>query len=223
MIDLAGGQAVHARGGQRAAYAPVRSALLPSGGGADPVALARAYLDVPVAEIYVADLDAIAGDEPAWDTVEALSRLGVPVWIDAGQRSVEVAAGAPTVRAVIGLETLRSWHELAAPGAAFSLDLRRGRPLVGDEPPAALARRAVAAGASAIVLLDLARVGSSTGLDWVTVQEVRTSTMGVELIVGGGVRDSQDVDRLADLGCNGVLVATALHERRLGHGVFLRT
>jgi len=121
---------------------------------------------------------------------------------------------------VIGLETMADWAELGAPGApAFSLDLRGGIPLAGRETPAELARRAVEAGARAVILLDLARVGEMTGLDWVTVEAVRASTLGVELVVGGGVRDRSDIDRLADLGCDGALVATALHER--GHEDFL--
>lgn len=211
MIDLAGGRAVHARGGRRDAYAPVRSALLGPGEEGDPVALARAYLRYPVPEIYVADLDAIAG-HPLSPTIARLADLGAPLWLDAGRATRDFA---PNVRPVIGLETMVDWAELGARRApAFSLDLRGGIPLAGREKPAELARRAVSAGASAVILLDLARVGSMAGLDWVTVEAVRASTLGVELVVGGGVRDRSDIERLTDLGCDGALVATALHEHR---------
>lgn len=111
---------------------------------------------------------------------------------------------------------MRSWSEVR--GGAFSLDLRAGRPLAGGEKPADVAKRAVSEGATAVILLDLARVGSMAGLDWVTVQAVRASTLGVELVVGGGVRDRSDIARLTDLGCDGALVATALHEP--GHEAF---
>jgi phosphoribosylformimino-5-aminoimidazole carboxamide ribotide isomerase len=87
-------------------------------------------------------------------------------------------------------------------------------PLAGERRPAELAQRAVDAGATAVILLDLARVGAMTGLDWVTVEAVRASTLGVELVVGGGVRDRSDIARLTDLGCDGALVATALHGSR---------
>jgi phosphoribosylformimino-5-aminoimidazole carboxamide ribotide isomerase len=211
VIDLAGGHAVHARGGRRDAYTPVRSALLEPGEEGDPVALARAYLRYPLAEIYVADLDAIAGAalSPA---IAPLAALGAPIWLDAGRSTLRVAA---TVRPVIGLESMASWSDLAAfESPAFSLDLQAGVPIAGAERPAELARRAVDAGATAVILLDLARVGSMAGLDWVTVEAVRASTIGVELIVGGGVRDRRDIARLTDLGCDGALVATALHEHR---------
>jgi phosphoribosylformimino-5-aminoimidazole carboxamide ribotide isomerase len=211
VIDLAGGRAVHARGGRRDSYAPVRSALLSAGEEGDPVALARAYLRYPVPEIYVADLDAIAGGALS-PLVSPLAALGAPLWLDAGQSTTAVAAN---VRPVIGLETMRSWDEFGAyPNAAFSLDMRGGVPLGIGGDPAALASRAVDAGATAVILLDLARVGSMAGLDWVTVQAVRASTQKVELVVGGGVRDRSDIQRLADLGCDGALVATLLHGNR---------
>jgi uncharacterized protein related to proFAR isomerase len=201
---------VHARGGRRDTYAPVRSALLGPGEEGDPIALARAYLRYPVPEIYVADLDAIAGS-PLSPLVAQLTALGAPLWLDAGNATRSVA---PNVRPVIGLETMRSWDELGSySNAAFSLDLRSGVPLAG-ESPTALARQAISAGATAIILLDLARVGSMAGLDWVTVEAVRASTLGVELVVGGGVRDKSDIQRLDELGCDGALVATVLHEHR---------
>ena len=199
---------MHARGGRRDAYAPVRSALLQPEEEGDPVALARAYLRYPVPEIYVADLDAIGG-APLSPVVASLADLGTPIWLDAGGSTRRVAAN---VRPVIGLETMHSWEDIR--GAAFSLDLRSGVPLAGTQRPAELAQKAVEAGATAVILLDLARVGSLTGLDWVTVEAVRASILGVELVVGGGVRDRSDIARLTDLGCDGALVATALHERR---------
>lgn len=208
VIDLAGGRAVHARGGRRDAYAPVRSALLEPGEEGDPVALARAYLRYPVPEIYVADLDGIAG-APLSPVIGRLAALGAPMWVDAGQATPITRPG---IRGVIGLETMQSWQEVE--GAAFSLDLRGGAPLAGNQRPADLAKVAVEGGATAVILLDLARVGSMAGLDWVTVEAVRASTLGVELVVGGGVRDRSDIARLTDLGCDGALVATALHERR---------
>jgi phosphoribosylformimino-5-aminoimidazole carboxamide ribotide isomerase len=38
---------------------------------------------------------------------------------------------------------------------------------------------------------------------------------GVMLLAGGGVRGPEDVTRLAEAGCDGVLVATALQDGRL--------
>ena len=74
---------MHARGGDRTAYLPVANAVGTRIDG-DPIALARAYVEqLGVRELYVADLDAIAGGDEqtalAWLRNESLALGGVPV------------------------------------------------------------------------------------------------------------------------------------------------
>jgi phosphoribosylformimino-5-aminoimidazole carboxamide ribotide isomerase len=69
---------------------------------------------------------------------------------------------------------------------------------------------------SAVIVLDLARVGEATGPDVAMVTRVRASAPGTTLIAGGGIRDLADLVRLAEAGCDGALVATALHDGRIG-------
>ena len=233
VLDLLGGRAVHARGGLRDRYAPVQSvAGVPTESG-DPLRVAHAYLErLGVNELYVADLDAILGR--AWQDalIAQLAGIGVPLWLDAGISSLSRAQQAlflGAARVIVGLETLDSYAALdeicAAVGGnrvAFSLDLRGGEPLVagGDiaasESPHAIAARAVRAGAGALIVIDLARVGTGAGLDFELIASLRNAEPGVTLVAGGGVRDSKDLMQLAELGCDGALVATALHDGRLG-------
>ena len=64
VIDLKDGTAVHAVRGERERYRPVNSTL--AGDDGDPLALARAFRSaLGLDELYVADLDAIGGDERA--------------------------------------------------------------------------------------------------------------------------------------------------------------
>jgi phosphoribosylformimino-5-aminoimidazole carboxamide ribotide isomerase len=233
VVDLKGGRAVHARAGRRELYAPVAAvagaAIEPPG---DALALARRYLgELGVGELYVADLDAIAGGPPQRALVAALAALGAPLWLDAGVATVEgareaLAAGA--ARVVVGLETLGSLDALAdvcaAVGAgrvAFSLDLRDGVPLAPagslapGTSPATIAARAAASGVGAIIVLDLARVGTGRGLDLALLAAVHAAAPGVALLAGGGVRGPDDLAALAAAGCDGALVATALHDGRL--------
>jgi phosphoribosylformimino-5-aminoimidazole carboxamide ribotide isomerase len=131
---------------------------------------------------------------------------------------------------IVGLETLPSWTALedvcAAIGgarAAFSLDLREGAPVISgdlrrDEPPHMIAARAAGSGAGTIIVIDLARVGSDTGVDRAVIQNVRAAAPGVTLAAGGGIRGSEDLKVLADLGCDAVLVASALHDGRIRAG-----
>jgi phosphoribosylformimino-5-aminoimidazole carboxamide ribotide isomerase len=79
-----------------------------------------------------------------------------------------------------------------------------------------MASRAAVAGAGAVIVLDLARVGTGSGLDLALLTRVREAAPGVTLLAGGGVRGSEDLVRLAAAGCDGALVATALHDGGLG-------
>lgn len=222
VLDLRGGRAVQARPGPRASYPLVRSRLVPGEGAA--LALARAYRDVlGCDECYVADLDAIAGGAPQYELLGSIARLGGRLLVDAGSMTPEgaratLAAGA--TRVVIGLETLDSFGALAAivravggASVVFSLDLRLGTSPAGV--PLTLVDQAVRAGVRALIALDLARVGTATGMDLELVGAIRRGHPDVELLAGGGVGGVGDLARAAEVGCDGVLAATALHDGRL--------
>jgi phosphoribosylformimino-5-aminoimidazole carboxamide ribotide isomerase len=226
VIDLLGGRAVHATGGCRHGYRPiVTAASTPIDG--DAAALARLYTaQLGVGELYVADLDAIAGGVEQDAAVRDLTSPGAPVWLDAGVSTVAqaqraIARGA--TRVVVGLETLTSFAALRDIATAvtpervtFSLDLRDGRPITNDAsiralPLGSIAAQAVDAGARSVIVLDLARVGSGRGVDLGALDGIRPALRGVPLIAGGGVRGEEDLRSLASAGCDAVLVATALH------------
>jgi len=223
VIDLRGGQAVRARAGARDDYAPL----------GDAVELARSYVARHgLSELYVADLDAIAGgpERPAPRTVGPALRTICGLasgWVDAGVSSADLARDALDLGAahvVVGLETLPSFAVLqdicAAIGGqrvAFSLDLRGGEPIGIAQSEAAhiVAARAADAGVGAIIVLDLARVGMKVGIDLELIALVRKAAPNVTLLAGGGVRGPDDLARLADAGVDGALVATALQDGSL--------
>ncbi len=222
MIDLLGGRVVHAVGGRRHEYQPVVSRLTASG---DPADLALVLVvSCSARGIYVADLDAILGTGSNSGVVSGLAaRLGLAIYCDVGLHGAadfdRVPAGADVVP-VLGTETVAGPGVLAAAGRtlprfAVSVDLSAGR-LLGDWPGfdvVTLAAAAGAAGAELVVLLDLASVGEGRGPAALKhCREVR-SALGptVRLAVGGGVRDRDDLERLAEAGADAALVATALH------------
>ncbi len=236
VLDLALGRAVHARGGDRARYRPVQSALLPGLAG-DACALARAYVAVVGAQsCYAADLDAIGGGAVQQELLRALATIVPRLWVDAAVSGPErahelVTAGAGMV--VAGLETLERVDDLTtmmkAVGRdrlAFSLDLRDGWPLLRpaarkpltDESPEAIALAASAAGIGTIIVLDVGRVGSWQGADLRLLERLRRRLPDMRLASGGGVSGPGDLVRLADVGCDAVLVASALHDGRLSPG-----
>jgi phosphoribosylformimino-5-aminoimidazole carboxamide ribotide isomerase len=235
VIDLKGGKAVHARGGSRELYEPVHSVLLSDDQRGDATALTRAYRDrLGLPEIYVADLDRITNGGRLSEALASIAAVGVPLMVDAGITSVTsatalLATGAR--RVVVGLETLTSLEELAGivegvgpSSVVFSLDVRGEQVLtlpasaLAGAAPVALAREATSRGIRSVLVLDLARVGRGDGPRMSLVEQVRAACPDVELIAGGGVRDSRDIDRLAAIGCDAALVGTALHSPAgLGH------
>jgi phosphoribosylformimino-5-aminoimidazole carboxamide ribotide isomerase len=232
VLDLRHGQAVHARAGDRRRYSPV-STVLASGVPGDALALARGYRErLGLAELYVADLDAITGASPQQALVSALARETTTLWLDAGIASpahARAARHAGAARVIVGLETLPARAALAeivdAAGAervAFSLDLRSGVPVAAPElawlSPVAIAELAARSGVQTIIALDLARVGTGTGVDLALVRQLRAALPSRELIVGGGVSGPVDLARLTDAGADGALVGSALHDGRIDRG-----
>jgi len=230
VIDLKSGAAVHAVRGERERYRPLRSRIV---AGSDPVAVARAVREaLGLDELYVADLDAIAGGPPDSEAVAALAREG-RVMVDAGvtgAAAVRALLELGAARVVVGTETLAGQDELERlraeqPDAplVLSLDLRAGRVLSPDVELAGLgATEALArlgpARVREVIVLDLARVGSGEGPDVALVRELSVRFPELELLAGGGVRHVADLTALAEAGAAGALVATALHRGAIGPG-----
>ena len=226
VIDLKDGQAVHARGGRRDEYAPVLEAAGTTING-NAVTLAGVYLNsLGLRDVYVADLDAI-GSAAANETVmRGICKLGGNVIVDSGVATLDKAqsvAAIGTSGVIVGLETLESFDALrdicGHYPVTFSLDLRDGAPMCNatfqTRSPEDLARGAVAAGAKAIIVLDVARVGGTAGPDTKMLSRIRRVVTEAALVAGGGVRGLDDLKLLARIGCDGALVASALHDGRL--------
>jgi phosphoribosylformimino-5-aminoimidazole carboxamide ribotide isomerase len=136
VLDLMKGRVVRGVGGRREEYRPVVSRLTAS---CRPLDVARAFRNrFGLDELYIADLDAIAGAAPAFAVYTELAADGFRLWIDAGVRQFDrvqalAAAGADGI--VLGLETVAGPAVVAEACAAFgtrilfSLDLRKGKPI----------------------------------------------------------------------------------------------
>ena len=229
---------MHARAGDRRRYGAVESVLAPRGNG-DPVGLARAFREILGAEAcYVADLDAIEGGAVQRAVLRELAApdtgFAGPLLVDAGTHrpgpTLEVlSCGASEI--VVGLETLHAFSDLAdivdlvGPSrVVFSLDLRLGSPVLhpslrdarGAADAVGLAGQAVDAGIRTLVVLDIGRVGTGCGADLGLLDGLRRRFPGQRLLAGGGVLTRRDLERMRDAGCDGVLVASAIHAGRIG-------
>ena len=228
VIDLKDGTAVHAVRGERERYRPVRSVI--AGDDGDPVSLARAFRsELGLDELYVADLDAIAGGERS-SRIGALAREA-RVMVDAGVSEPERARALLDLgahRVVVGTETLtdpdaldRLLRELPEGAVVLSADLRDGRaasphPQLAGLPALDAMARLHRAGLREAIVLDMARVGSGAGPDVGLIAEIHAAFPDLQLLAGGGVRDVEDLRALGDAGAAGALVATALHGGVIG-------
>jgi phosphoribosylformimino-5-aminoimidazole carboxamide ribotide isomerase len=213
VIDLKGGVVVHASGGSRDGYRPIRTPLSAT---SDPTDVMAGLLGLfRFRRFYVADLDAIerVGDHTA--SLRALAAMWpfVEFWVDAGVATLDAAQA--WLERGIGCLVLgsESQKDLAAaktlrdnPRTILSLDFR-GDDFLG--PPALLEQSEL--WPARVIVMTLGRVGSSAGPDFLRVAKIRQVASDRQVFAAGGVRDVADLKTVSASGAAGVLVATALH------------
>lgn len=227
VLDLLDGVVVRGIAGQRAEYRPLRSQLTNS---THPLDVARALRsEFGFRELYVADLDGIQRQAPNTKLVQQLADDGFRVTLDAGSSSTTAVtaafqAGATTV--IFGLESLADPSTAAhlcekhpPESLLFSLDLQNGTPRASpawSDDPAAIVELVLSFGMTRILLLDLSDVGTATGGSTQSLAaQIRGDSRLKELWTGGGLRGPTDLDAWQRLGADVMLVASALHDRRL--------
>jgi phosphoribosylformimino-5-aminoimidazole carboxamide ribotide isomerase len=227
VIDILNGVAVHAVRGMRKKYQPLKSILCES---TDPLAVASAFNSLGFKELYVADLDAITGKNMNFSVFKQIVEMtGLGLIVDAGVSDLMKAQelfNNKVSKVIVGTETLSSLSFVkdaikcfGADRVVVSLDLVNGKVLSPSEhikflAPLTLALKLQEMGATQIIVLDLARVGSGEGADF-SLLEKMLNHLKVQMFIGGGVRGIQDLAMLKDMGCCGVLLATALHSGRI--------
>jgi phosphoribosylformimino-5-aminoimidazole carboxamide ribotide isomerase len=219
VIDLMGGLVVHARAGDRDRYRPIEGSRVAS--SPEPAAVVRGLLALhPFRILYIADLDAIRkqGDHKA--TILAL-RHEFPqlrLWVDAGfaaECGCRRFLAADLGDLVLGSESQADLGLLdlfgGDPHLVLSLDFQGDRQLGTRalfEAPQRWPERVIA--------MTLARVGGSAGPDLERLRALRAAAPDKQLYAAGGVRGLDDVRSLMRLGCAGALIASVLHDGRLG-------
>ncbi|MCE9544548.1 MAG: hisA/hisF family protein [Planctomycetia bacterium] len=234
-IDLMGGVVVHGVAGRRAEYRPLKSSLAAD---SRPATVARGLIDtLGLSEFYVADLDAIGGHEPDWESYNALIKADAKLWIDAGvadlgrdrELSAFIASTSSVTGIIIGLESLIDASQLNSLGnyfglhrLIFSLDLIDGRPRAAasqwkNSSPLEITADVAATGVRRLIVLDVAAVGLGQGCPTLDLcRELRRRYSDLEITSGGGIRTMADLEQLTVAGCDIALVATALHDGRIG-------
>jgi len=222
VVDLLKGQVVHAREGRRAEYRPVKSRLCE---GADTETVVDALLRLhPFRSLYVADLDAIQRQGSNLDTLKRIGRRlpHLDLWVDSGiadELGLDAWLRANIGRTVIGSETLldaefmfQARQRCGDLSPVLSLDF------MGEEfkGPQALLADPARYWPERVLAMNLRRVGSDAGPDLTLIESLAAKAPDREVYAAGGVRSIDDLERVVAAGAAGALIATALHDGRLG-------
>jgi len=227
VIDVLNGVAVHGIRGERERYQPLKSTLCRS---ADPLDIALTFESLGFSSLYLADLDAILGKSANFNIYrQIMTQTRLDLMVDAGIADITKAKkvlATEVSKIVIGSETLNSLDFLGQAVKAFgedkvvvSIDLKKGKVLSVSEAIASMdavsfAQKLRKIGVNQIIFLDLDRVGTEHGINLALLRSVLEKT-GVEVLVGGGIRSLQELEKLRKLGVSGALVATILHNGKL--------
>ncbi len=218
VVDIFNGAAVHAVRGERSKYEPIHrySSIVSC---SDPVEVVRA---VRPREVYIADLNRILGNGENHSSIVRIASLAETM-ADTGISNISDVGCLPeSVAPVLGTETASfdlmeeaSSHR----NIVISLDMLARKVLTRDRELADLSpldvlRRLNGLSLCGIILLELDRVGTSSGLDREFLEKA-SSVSDHALILGGGVKGAEDLRLLEELGYSGALVATAVHNGRI--------
>ncbi len=215
--DLKGGIVVKGVRGERDKYGPIAQ----SSKIVDVSAPAEVIGKIRPKETYIADLDRITGAGDHLAVIKMLSGL-TRTMADIGVASVpDFSLARDAADAVIlGTETAprEVIEQCQGPEAIVSLDMKNGVTM-GNDPafrmrPTQVLKLLNRYELGAVILLDVGRVGSGLGIDLPFVTDA-VSISRHDIIVGGGVRNVEDLVILEKCGVSGAIVASALHDGRI--------
>jgi phosphoribosylformimino-5-aminoimidazole carboxamide ribotide isomerase len=209
VIDLQHGQVVHAVRGQRHCYQAIAQHSVLTN-CSEPTAVLEALLRLhPFDTVYIADLDAISGSGTHAAIINGLISQfpSITFWIDNGAVLTET----PFYRAANTLPVIGTESQTAT--EPFAVQFNYVLSLDFNQQP--LGNRAWFSNSDCwpaqIIVMQLSRVGSNNGPDVESLQRLRRQHPDKQFIAAGGVRDADDLDRLAACGISHALLATALH------------
>ena len=228
VLDILGGEVVHAVAGERHLYKPIKSVLVDS---SNPLYVAKSFReDLARTQLYAADLDAIIGSGDNSKVLREIKQtLDFTMMVDTGAKTLDdamkvIQQGFDYV--VLGTETLRSLEDLegivnspirerviASLDVKFQRTLAKCEELSGMEPLEA-ATLLYKKGIRRLIILELDKVGSLKGPDLKLLEDLCRIPFD-EVFTGGGIRNKGDLLALKKLDISGVLVASALHTGRL--------
>ncbi len=218
VLDILNGAVVHAVRGERSSYEPIAgfSRIVST---SEPLGILQ---ELRPREVYVADLNLLTGRGDNLEVIKKISAvtrtmadMGISKYgdLDRLPASVSMVLGTETASLQLIEEAAREKR------VVVSIDMMKRKVLARDpelagQTPLQLLQRLNCLKLEGVILLELDRVGTSAGLDGPFLEEAAAIAKH-PLILGGGVKDEEDLRTLQENGFSGALLATALHNGRI--------
>ncbi len=216
VLDILNGIVLHASGGRRENYKPIHitSKVCDS---SNPLEIIK---QLKPEQTYVADLNRL--QKTGTDNYRLIKELSkhTVLMADTGIVTIEDLEPCLAVSntAVIGTETADLNTIINAsnrfPGRVnVSIDIKHGRVLTTTKTiltPLDVISVLNKLEINHIIVLDLDRVGTSSGFNIELLEELCAQSKH-DILVGGGVRNMSDIETLDEIGVCGALIATAIH------------
>jgi len=215
VLDILNGAVVHAVRGERNLYEPIAgySKIVSS---SEPLDILH---ELRPQEVYIADLNLLMGRGENLAVIKEISGMAKTM-ADTGisKKACDLDRLPESVCPILGTETapFQLMEELAPQrNIIVSLDMKNRKvlaheALLANETPLQALQRLNRLPLEGVILLELNRVGTSSGLDKAFLEKALDISRH-PLILGGGVKDEEDLQALDEIGFSGALVATAVH------------
>lgn len=221
VLDILNGNAVHAVKGERSRYQPVRSRICDS---SNPLDIISALMPE---EVYIADLDRLMHLGNNFEIIKRISSK-VKTMADIGvekisdlEKCVEIADTAVLGTETASLDLIKKAVELFPGRIDVSIDIKNREVLTKERSmkvkPEQLVKMLNGYDIRDIIILDLNKVGTGAGIDIDFLHDAARQSVH-NILVGGGIRGMDDINALKEIGIDGALVATAVHNGKIQVG-----
>ncbi|TFG14565.1 MAG: hypothetical protein EU535_03320 [Promethearchaeota archaeon] len=225
VMDILNSTAVHAIKGEREKYNPLKSKIFNT---SNPLEIVKKLNEkYNFDEIYIADLDAIVKKKPNFELLSKfLKNPSLNILLDPGiidKEDILIYSKFKLSKLIFGVETINNLDVitegikiLGPNNVCISIDMFKGRIISNlkefkGQIPINLVKILNDLNVKEIILLDLFRVGQKLGGVPDLYLEVRNQFRG-NILVGGGIKNLDDIILLDNHNFSGALIGTALYD-----------
>ncbi|MFX0032387.1 MAG: HisA/HisF-related TIM barrel protein [Candidatus Hodarchaeota archaeon] len=225
VIDILNSIAVHAIKGERDKYRPLKSSIINTSEPIEIILWLKKKANLK--QFYIADLDAIIHKKPSIEIIKKLLDFeDIEIIIDPGIRTTEhlkFFSDLDLSNIILGLETLQNIKIIRKSFKFFnkekiivSIDMYKEKLFTNIEKlkkltPLEVINKLDKIGIKRIIILDLFRVGQKLGGIPPLYLKIKNNFFG-EILVGGGIKNLEDIILYQKHNFSGVLIGTAIYD-----------